>query len=73
MTTTYAKVTQLGLPAIAMIESSQLEGHAANARLHHAVASAMGSADEADIATRTENRIAQILARRNRAIEQGRI
>lgn len=68
--TTYSKVTQLGLPAIAMMCSADLERHAANARLHHAVASAMGSAAEADIATRTENRISLVLTKRNRRIEQ---
>jgi hypothetical protein len=67
---TYSRITQLSLPAIAMIDSRQLEEHAANARLHHSVASAMGAADEADIATRTEGRISLVLSKRNRRIEQ---
>lgn len=66
----YSRLTQLSLPAIAMVDSATLEIHAHNARLHHAFASAMGSAEEADIATRTENRIALILSKRNRRIEQ---
>lgn len=66
----YSRLTQLSLPAIAMVDSATLEEHAHNARLHHAVASAMGSAVEADIATRTEGRIALVLSKRNRRIEQ---
>lgn len=68
--TPYSKVTQLSIQAIAMMASVDLERHAATARLHHYVASAMGCRAEADLASRTEGRITLVLSKRNRRIEQ---
>lgn len=71
--TPYSKFVQLGISALAMMPSEELERHAATAHLHHRMAAAAGAGEEADVATAAQNRIAIILSKRNRAIEHGGI